>query len=210
MLLLVGSLVCLAGVSTNMAQDISIWVLGRHTTAEVVDAWIKQINDDAREPTFQYFVRYRFTTSRGQVFTGTSRVGVQEWAGLGMGGPVAAVYQEQENVPQYSAGGLAERGTVTVVYFPLYPAHNRLDESRFIPILACAYMPLIFLGWIGLAAGRHLVRPSARIFSKSGGDLPGRAVVEQTALENQPSIGSSRPVRCPNSKHRQYPGEGRD
>ena len=77
-------LICLTVVVINLTKDCSIWVFGRRTTAEVRDAWIKQIDHDVKEPVFQYFVRYRFATLDGQIVTGTSRVGAQEWAGLGM------------------------------------------------------------------------------------------------------------------------------
>ena len=149
---------CLAFITINLATDLSIWVLGRRTSAQVVAAWAEETSgENATEQTFEYFVRYRFSTSSDEVFTRTTRVGVQEWGGLGMGGPVGAVYQEQRKVPTHSVGGLKGGRSVAVVYFPLYPAHNRLNDSRFAPLLACTYVPLIGLGWAGLAAGRNLL-----------------------------------------------------
>jgi hypothetical protein len=154
--LLTVGLGCLTFLVVNLTTDLSVWVLGRRTSAEVVAAWIEGTSEEnATEPTFEYFVCYRFATSSFEVFTRTTRVGVQEWGGLGMGGPVGAIYQEQQKVPNHGVRG--EGISVAVVYLPLYPAHNRLDDSRFVPLLACAYVPLIGLSWAGLAAGRSLL-----------------------------------------------------
>ena len=90
-LLVAIGLICLSVVVINLTKDFTIWVFGQRATAEVVGAWIEQVNDDASEPTFQYFVRYRFAIADGRVVTGTARVGAQEWAGLGMGGWVGLV-----------------------------------------------------------------------------------------------------------------------
>jgi hypothetical protein len=157
-LLMIG-LGCLIFIVVNLATDLSVWILGRRTTAEVVAAWVEETSKEkTTEQTFEYFIRYRFSTSSGEVFTRTTRVGVQEWGGLGMSGPVGAIYQEQRNVPTHGVGSLERGLSVAVVYFPLYPAHNRLDDSRFVPLLACTYVPLVALSWAGLAAGRNLLR----------------------------------------------------
>ena len=154
--LLTAGLGCLTFLVVNLATDLSVWILGRRTTAEVVAAWVEETSEEnATEQTFEYFVRYRFSTSSGEVFTRTTRVGVQEWGGLGMSGPVEAIYQKQQKVPTHGVRG--EGLSIAVVYFPPYPAHNRLDDSRFVPLLACTYVPLIGLGWAGLAAGRNLL-----------------------------------------------------
>jgi hypothetical protein len=157
-LLLVLGLACLAFVIVNLTKDASLWIWGQRTTAEVVDWWAEQTSESgASEAAFQYFIRYQFTTSDGQVITKTSSVSAIEWVGLGQGSvsgggasvgggevrPAAGVYQEQAQVPPSTTGGLEEGSPVAVVYFPPYPTHNRLDESRFIPVLACAYVPLV-------------------------------------------------------------------
>jgi hypothetical protein len=165
---------CLIFIVVNLATDLSIWALGRRTSAEVVTAWVEETSEeDATEQTFEYFVRYRFSTSSGEVFTRTTRIGVQEWGGLGMGGPVGAIYQEQRKVPTHGVGSLEGGVSVAVVYFPLYPAHNRLDDSRFVPLLACTYVPLVALSWAGLTAGRNLLK------SRSGAYRPLRPSWEQ-------------------------------
>jgi len=156
--LLAFGLVCLIVATVNLSRDISLWVLGRRTTAQVTDAWVEQSDSGVGASAFTYFIRYEFTTLHDKTVTGLSRVGAQEWAGLGMGGPVTVIYQEQTKVPQYGIGGLEPGNPVAVVYFPLCPAHNRLDEARLVPVLACSYVPLILLGWGALLGGRHLLR----------------------------------------------------
>jgi len=159
-LFLVIGLILLAFVVVNLARDASIWVLGRRVTAEVVDLWVEQTGENEEEElTFRYFVRYQFTTSDDQVITGTSSVWVNEWAFMREGSPVA------------------------VVYFPLYPAHNRLDESRLVPILACAYLPFALLSWAGLVVGWNLIRPA--LASLKGQSIP--ETLRQDASDDAPS-----------------------
>ena len=98
-------------------------------------------------------MQYSFTTAGGRVVTETSSVGAGEWAGLGTVGrgqtgvdfydnvevPAAApVFQEQSHVPQEAIGGLEKGGSINVVYFSLISSHNRSDDWRFVPALACA------------------------------------------------------------------------
>jgi len=72
---------CMAFIAINLTTDLSIWVLGQRTSAEVVAAWAEETSkENSTEQTFEYFVRYRFSTSSGKVFTRTTRVGAQEWA----------------------------------------------------------------------------------------------------------------------------------
>jgi hypothetical protein len=108
-------------------------------------------------PTFRWFVRYQFKMPDGQVVTGVSRISANEWAALGNGAPLEVSY-EGEAPRDQRFGAVADGGWVNVVYLPAYPAHNRLDESRFVPVLACAYVPLTLLGCAGLAAGRSLIQ----------------------------------------------------
>jgi hypothetical protein len=134
MLLLIGAAAA-AFVLGSLAADLSLWLLGRRATATIVDQWAERVGEqDEGELTFRYFVRYEFTSPGGQVVTKTSSLSVLEWGALETGGPVS------------------------VVYFPLVPAHTRLEEGRFIPILLCSYLPLTLVGWAGLAGGWHLIR----------------------------------------------------
>lgn len=136
LLVLIG-LICLGTVVFSLAQDLPLWVLGRRAEAEVIDAWLERTSTNREgELSFQYFVRYQFTAPNGRVFTRVSSVGVNEW------------------------GSLERGGVIVVVYFPLYPAQNRLDDSRFIPLVACTYVPVVFVGLAGLVVGWRLLRPT--------------------------------------------------
>ena len=134
-LILVLGLVCLTVLVINLGRDLSIWVLGRRVTAQVVDSWYEMVDvADGAEFTARYFITYEFTTPAGKIITGTSQLGGMEWSALGVGSPV------------------------DIVYFPLYPVHNRLDDTRFILLLAITYLPLVFLTWAGLTLGCYLLR----------------------------------------------------
>jgi hypothetical protein len=159
MLVLVVALALLGFVVFNLVQDASLWVLGRRTTAQVVGVWIERAAEaQAEAPTFRWFIRYQFNTPGGQVVTGVSRISANEWAAMGHSDPVDVVYDEDGSVPQPGLGAVEDGGSVDIVYLPAHPAHNRLDESRFVPVLACAYLPLILLGCAGLAVGRGLLQ----------------------------------------------------
>jgi hypothetical protein len=152
-------LALLAFVVLSLVQDASLWVLGRRTTAQVVGAWIEQdVEARPETPTFRWFIRYQFGTPDGREVTGVSRVSAAEWAAMGHSDPLEVVNRQGGSVPQPGVGAVEDGGSVDVVYLPAYPAHNRPDESRFVPVLACAYVPLILLGWAGLAAGRGLLQ----------------------------------------------------
>jgi hypothetical protein len=134
MLLLVG-LAAAAFVFGSLAADLSLWLLGRRTAATVVDQWAERVGEQEEgELTFRYFVRYEFTAPGGRVITKTSPLSVLEW------------------------GAMETGGTVSVIYFPLYPSHTRLEEARFIPILLCSYLPLALVGWVGIRGGWDLIR----------------------------------------------------
>lgn len=177
--LFLGGLLCLIAVAcflvtcVYLAKDLSLWVLGERTTARVTDAWIEPVDDaQTGDPIFRYLIRYQFVTRDGQMYTRVVTVSPNEWVGVGFGafnrGPdpmdgqhlpeSAPVHQEQKHVPPWTEGGMEEGAPIGVVYFPLYPAHNRLDESPYIPILACAYVPLVLFG-VGVGiTGRRLLR----------------------------------------------------
>jgi hypothetical protein len=158
LLLAAAGLIVLAFAGFNLARDASLWILGRDTEARVIDAWIEQDDEDRRDaPAYHWYVRYQFTTSAGRVVTGSSRMAAQEWTALGLRNPVEFADQEEGPATQHTGATLEEDRSVDVIYFPAYPAHNRLDQSRLVPVLACAYAPLIGLGWAGLAAGRRLL-----------------------------------------------------
>ncbi|MGD8397542.1 MAG: DUF3592 domain-containing protein [Anaerolineae bacterium] len=123
-------------VAYSLARDLSLWVLGRQVTGTVDRLWVEQIGDRMEgELEFRYYVEYHFTTSGGQTVRATTRADVREW------------------------GALQEGGAVEVVYFPLVPSHNQIEASRFVPVLACAYLPLLVLVWALLGGGWYLFQP---------------------------------------------------
>ncbi len=137
-LVLVVSLFLAALLAWQLARDLAIWVLGRDVEAEVVDLWVEQVGaQDEGELDFQYYMTYRFATPGGETITETTTLSVAEWA-----------------------GGYEEGGRVGVVYFPPYPKHNRLDDSRFVPALACSYVPAILVAVALVVAGWQLFRPA--------------------------------------------------
>lgn len=165
-------------VFIELGQDLALWLFGERVEAAVVDRWAEPLGEDGQgELSFRYYVQYRFETPAGQVFTRTTTIGPQEWAGGGYAGsskprvdfydqeavgPAAPVYQEQKHLIEFAGGALAVEERVPVVYFRLYPQHNRLDQSRFIPAFACAYVPLVVAAVGGLLmAWRLLGRQSA-------------------------------------------------
>jgi hypothetical protein len=175
MLLLVAGIALAAFMLFALGKDLSLWLFGQPTMAQLVDCWAEATNaGEQEELTFRYYVRYRFITPGGKTIVSTKTVSAQEWVGVGHGargqggvdfysgeaeGAAAPVYQEQEHLSEFTAGGVADASQVAVVYFPPYPAHNRLEESRFVPLLACTYVPFLALAGMALLAARHLLRP---------------------------------------------------
>lgn len=172
--LLVGGFACTVFVAYSLARDGSLWLFGKKTSAVVVESWAEQTSaEGAPEVTFDYFIRYQFQTENGQVITASSRVGAGEWIGVGYGQqasvrhdamddqaqPAAApVFQDQKHITEHTSGGMVEGQGVDIVYFPLYPVHNRLDESRFVALLACAYLPFVFVGVSAIIVGLRIAR----------------------------------------------------
>ena len=135
-LMMIFGLACLGFALFALGRDLSVWVLGRQVDAQVVElSVVRTSSSDEQEMTFDYYVTYRFTTAGGRSVANTVKADVREW------------------------GALTEGGPVSVVYFPLLPAPNRLDDSRFVSLLACSYLPLIVLGWAALGIGLYLVQP---------------------------------------------------
>ena len=133
--LLVGLILAVL-LTRQLARDLALWVFGREVKADVVERWTEQLgSQDEGELQFQYYLQYRFSASSGQIITATTTVSMNEWA----------------------SGGAGE-DQVDVIYFPPYPEHNRLDDSRYVPLLACAYLPGILIAVGVLAAGWQLFR----------------------------------------------------
>jgi hypothetical protein len=120
----------------NLVRDTSLWVFGRQATAEVLSLWVETVGDAQEgELSFRFYTEYQFETPGGHRITKTTRLDVREW------------------------GALKEGGPVRIVYFPLVPSHSRLEESRLLPALACAYVPLVIVTWAFLGAGWYLMKP---------------------------------------------------
>lgn len=162
------ALFCLAYSTYYLASDLAIWLFGRHTTGYVVDKWAEQTGRDGNELTFRYFVRYEFETSSGEIIGRDVPMGAKEWAGLGLGwngpGKPGVIYTEQYTCPPawYDDVDRAETSVgeaVEIAYFPLYPQHNRMDDSRFIPLLAVSYLPLVALTAVLLRLAWTLLKP---------------------------------------------------
>lgn len=171
-LLLAVGLGCLTFLLFSLARDLSLWVFGRRVEAVVVDRWAQETSPEgALVKSFEYYIAYQFTTKDGRRFTRASTVGSREWVGLGMPGASHVVYQEQETVPadwvQDEVRGTAPGELVEVLYFPPYPAHNRLRDTRYIPVYFCLYVPVLVLALAGLYLGLSVLRV---------GDISGRQI----------------------------------
>ena len=120
------------------AQDVPLWVFGRQTKAEVIELWVEQLNQleerEDGELQFSYNLKYQFTTPNGKVITKNTTAGPTEWSSM------------------------SEGTEVDVIYFPLYPSMNRLDDSRWAFFLTCTYIPLVIIGLIGLRVGWYMIK----------------------------------------------------
>ena len=146
-------------VALGLAEDASLWVFGRTVEAQVTATWIEQDTSRSEiEPSYRWFVRYAFTTPDGRTVNGVSTVSAKEAARLSTGRPMEFISREREASALREGDVRANGPTVGVVYFPPVPRHNRLDDSMYAALLACAYVPLTLAGCAGLALGRRLLR----------------------------------------------------
>jgi len=136
-LILAITLILATFVAFNLVKDGSLWVFGTKTAAIVTDRRYEMVGDPkSTQPQFRYYVSYQFTTPDGKTYGRASKVDVIEWSRSNLG------------------------WKVPVAYFPLYPAYNRLDDSRYVPFLACLYVPLLVLVLVGYKVGGYLVQSS--------------------------------------------------
>jgi hypothetical protein len=118
----------------NTINDFPIWFFGRSAAGVVEEKWYELIEqDNSNEFAADYFVRYRFTTPDGEVLSGSTQMAAQEWSAY------------------------VEGAEILIVYSPINPANNRVDDSRFIPLLLCAYIPFIFVIWFCLKTGWNIL-----------------------------------------------------
>ncbi len=164
----IGALFLLTGLAgmiflaCYLSRDLTIWIFGRHTPAYVTEKWVERTEASTDEELeFNYFLEYVYRTHAGKVLTATKSVSVREW-----GGALPRLRVEDADKPVWLGEKmLAQEEPVDVVYFPLYPAHNRIDDSRFVPLLLLSYVPLVGITLALLALGRfwleldpHLLR----------------------------------------------------
>lgn len=138
-----GVLVFMIGLATAAftlyfaAKDLPLWVFGKHTQAEVTKIWYEQTSQATERPEgiqdFLFYISYQFTTPNGKVVTGKSKTSAVEWSSMWEG------------------------LKIDIVYFPLYPRLNRLDDSSWVLFLSCSYVPLLVISFIGFKLGRYLL-----------------------------------------------------
>jgi len=153
-------------VAYYLGRDLTIWILGRHTPAYVTDKWVERTATHADGTLeFNYYVEYVFETRSGTVLTTTKPVSVNEW-----GGAMPQPRQVPDEQPSWLVGRkLAQERPIDIIYFPLYPRHNRIDDSRFVPFLLVTYVPIIGVMIALLALGCHLSGLDARSLIKHWG-----------------------------------------
>ncbi len=134
-LLLAFGLILAVAMAIYLVNDLTIWVLGKTVVGEVIQMdYVEAGQNSIGEPLFDYLVVYEFTASNGRSFVGTSSVSATEWSGLGEG------------------------ALVLIGYFPLYPRHNRLDNTQFIPVYAVAYGMVTILSAAGVIGGWSILK----------------------------------------------------
>lgn len=128
-ILLIGLFISVVIVKT-MWRDIPVWFFGEKVSGFLVEMWTENYKDDINPV---YYFEYEFVTEEGEKFTGISRVPGDEW------------------------GNYVEGSELAVVYSPLNPSNNRLDDSRFVPFFFCSYIPFILFCWFAFALGREMI-----------------------------------------------------
>lgn len=118
----------------NTISDFPIWFFGRSATGVVEEKWYNLIEqENSADFNADYFMSYRFTSPEGNIISGSTQMAAQEWS----------AYVEGAEIP--------------IVYSPINPENNRVDDSRFMPLLLCAYVPFIFLIWFCLKTGWNIL-----------------------------------------------------
>lgn len=133
--LLVFGLILAIALAFYLANDLTIWVFGKTVVGEVIQMDYVEVGQNQQgEPLFDYLIVYEFQAASGRSFVGTSPVSATEWGTLGEGSPVL------------------------IGYFPLYPRHNRLDNTQYIPVYAVAYVVVGTLSAAGLIGGWSILK----------------------------------------------------
>ena len=128
-----GLILCILLIK-NAAKDFPIWVFGRQTTGVVEKKWYELVGENnAGELAFDYFLSYKFASPNGETLTGSTSLAAQEWMAH------------------------EEGGEVDIIYASFNPSINRVDDSRFRPLLACSYIPFILIVWFSLVWGWNIL-----------------------------------------------------
>lgn len=117
---------------TISIRDFPIWFFGKNVSGVVDETWYELIEKETNDFNANYFMSYKFTSQDGEVYTGRTQMSDYEWSGLATGDEVA------------------------ILYAPTNPANNRLDDSRFVPLMVCSYIPFIIFIWVCISTGIKL------------------------------------------------------
>jgi hypothetical protein len=124
----------LFGLFINLAvKDFPIWIFGQKVTGVVEEKGYELIEENAGELSFTYYVNYSFITNNGESLSGTSSLSALEWSAL------------------------VEGDDIVIVYSPFNPDNNRIDDSRYLSLFLCSYVPFILIIWFLLKQGWNLL-----------------------------------------------------
>jgi hypothetical protein len=139
-ILIIGGLVLTFLVTKDLLHDLPIWFNGSLARAVIVEQSYDEYDDedwheyiDEFDVFSVYYLTYQFTTSTGEVITGTSKTPGEQWAYLSPGKEILIRYSNSD------------------------PTNNRLDDSPYVPFLLCAYIPFFILCAFVLVAGKEML-----------------------------------------------------
>lgn len=114
----------------NTITDFPIWFFGRSVSGVVEEKWYELIEqENSNDFAADYYLSYRFTAPEGEIISGSTRLAAEEWSAY------------------------VEGDEIAIVFSPIDTSNNRVDDSRFVPLLICAYIPFIFAIWFCLSTG---------------------------------------------------------
>lgn len=120
----------------SLRHDVPIWFFGQKVSATIEEKWWEDLDPEKNNRdtlNFEFFFKYHFTTSEGDIVIGSAKVTEDEFI-------------------NYFPGN-----EIMVKYSRLDPSQNRLDDSRFVPFLLCSYIPFILICLFILVAGKEMI-----------------------------------------------------
>lgn len=122
----------------SLRHDVPIWFFGQKVPATIEETYWGDLNLDGENRNrdarnLEYYFKYQFTTSKGEIIIGTSKV-------------------TEEDFLIYYPGS-----EIMIKYSSLNPSENRIDDSRFVPFLLCTYIPFILICLFILVAGKEMI-----------------------------------------------------